>query len=98
VGVGAFGQLTYWGRTDNTKLGDCSPTCPDSAVLHVRRLYWGADAALGVGLASLALSAYFFASSSGSGGAASAKPGDDELSLLLAPTASGATASLSGSF
>jgi len=96
AGVGAFALLTYWGRNDNKMLADCSPTCPDASVLHVRRLYWGADASLGVGIASLALSTYLFAT--GSSGSATKPTDDEELSLQLAPTPSGATASLAGRF
>jgi hypothetical protein len=63
VGVGGFALLTSWGRADNRLLAGCSPTCPEASVQRVRRLYWTADASLGVGLVSLAASTWLFAGS-----------------------------------
>jgi hypothetical protein len=52
--LGAGALLTSWGRKDNDALGQCSPMCNPSALHHIRRLYYGADAAIGVGVAALA--------------------------------------------
>jgi hypothetical protein len=53
AGLAGFGVLTYWGRQDNDRLATCSPRCPPASVEHIRRLYLGANVALGVGLAAL---------------------------------------------
>jgi len=63
AGVGGFAVLTSWGRADNRMLATCSPSCPTASVQHVRRLYWAADASLGAGLVSLALSSWLLAGS-----------------------------------
>jgi hypothetical protein len=95
VGVGGFGFLTYWGRADNNMLSTCSPTCTDGSVRHVRELYWAADASLGVGIASLAISTWLFASS---GPAEKSTQAAGPLSLDLRPTRAGGVATIAGRF
>jgi hypothetical protein len=93
AGVGGFGLLTYWGRADNALLADCAPRCTDGSVRHVRNLYWGADASLGVGLVSLAISTALFAAR---GPAESSATGP--LSLDLRPARAGGVATVVGRF
>jgi hypothetical protein len=69
VGVVGFAGLGSWGHTQENELeGSCSPHCSDARVSEVRTKYLLADVSLGVGVASLALGAYFFFSQ-GSGDA-----------------------------
>jgi hypothetical protein len=95
AGVGGFGLLTYWGRADNNMLSGCAPTCTDASVRHVRELYWAADASLGVGVVSLAISTWLFASS---GPPESASRASGPVSLDLRPTRAGGVATLAGRF
>lgn len=60
AGLAAGGLLTYWGRVDNDRLAQCSPTCPSGAVDHVRHLYLGANIAFGVGVAALAAATWIY--------------------------------------
>jgi hypothetical protein len=53
VGLGGYGVLTYWGRSDNAKLADCTPNCSPASVEHIRKLYLAANISLGVGVAAL---------------------------------------------
>ena len=95
AGAGGFGLLTYWGRADNALLGGCAPSCTDASVRHVRELYWAADASLGVGVVSLAVSTWLFASR----GSTEATPGGaGPLALDVRATRAGGVASLAGSF
>jgi len=94
AGAGGFGLLTYWGRADNAMLGSCAPTCRDANVRHVRELYWAADASLGVGVVSLAVSTWLFARASGSAERATS----DALSFEVRPTRAGGVAAVSGRF
>lgn len=69
VGVAGFAGLGSWGHSQENELeGSCSPHCSDARVSEVRTKYLLADVSLGVGVASLALGAYFFFSQ-GSGDA-----------------------------
>jgi hypothetical protein len=96
VGLSTGAVLTVWGRKDNTNLGGCSPACPDGTLNHIRRVYQGADIAIGVGVAALAVAYWSYAflqgSSSETHGAESA------MRLDVAPTTSGGFASVSGRF
>ena len=94
AGVGGFGLLTYWGRADNALLAGCTPSCTAGSVRHVRELYWAADASLGVGIASLAVSTWLFAARGGE----DAAPRTGPVSLDLRPTRAGGVATLAGSF
>lgn len=66
VGVGAaglagFAGLGAWGRSSESKLElTCAPHCGKGEISAVRTKYLLADVSLGVGIASLALGAYFF--------------------------------------
>ena len=61
VGLAGFGALAAWGRSNESKLElRCAPRCRKSEVGDVRTKYLLADVSLGVGVASLALGAYFF--------------------------------------
>jgi hypothetical protein len=93
AGVGGFSLLTYWGRADNALLAGCAPSCTDASVRHVRELYWAADASLGVGVVSLAVSTWLFASH---GAEEASAPGP--VSLDLRPTRAGGVATVAGRF
>jgi hypothetical protein len=61
AGVAGFAGLGSWGHSQENELkGSCSPHCSDARVSEVRTKYLLADVSLGVGVASLALGAYFF--------------------------------------
>ena len=95
VGLGGAGLLTYWGRKDNDKLALCAPSCPQSSVDHVRKLYVASDVSLGVGVAALATSLVWFI--------ASAPPKEEPAPQAryrfdVAPGATGTYATFSGSF
>jgi hypothetical protein len=94
AGVGGFGALTYWGRADNKLLTGCAPTCTDASVRHVRELYWAADASLGVGVVSLVVSTWLFASSGTESSAEGARP----VSLDLRAARAGGVATVTGRF
>lgn len=69
AGVVGFAGLGAWGHSQENQLeGSCAPHCSDARVSAVRTKYLLADVSLGVGVASLALGAYFFFSQ-GSGDA-----------------------------
>jgi hypothetical protein len=93
--LGAAGLLTYWGRKDNDALTQCSPTCDPGATQHIKRLYLGADVALGVGVAALAGATWLYVRSHAS---TEEKGSEQALHLDLAPTTSGGYASVSGRF
>jgi len=61
VGVGAFAGLGAWGKSGENELKrECSPHCSHDRVSSVKTKFLLADVSLGVGVASLALGAYFF--------------------------------------
>jgi hypothetical protein len=86
LGMAGYGVLTYWGRKDNDKLGDCSPNCPQASVDHIDKLYLGANISLGVGAAALL------------GGAFLVWRQHSSYSIEVEPTQSGALATFSGAF
>ena len=92
AGAGGFGALTYWGRADNAMLASCAPSCTTASVRHVRELYWAADASLGVGVASLAISTWLFAAHHGETSA----PGP--VSLDVRAARDGGVATVAGRF
>jgi hypothetical protein len=94
AGVGGFAVLTTWGRADNKMLASCAPTCTDASVRHVRELYWAADASLGVGVVSLAVSTWLFASRGGEESAPAAGP----AAVDLRAARGGGLATLTGRF
>jgi len=68
VGVAGFVSFGAWGHSQESQLeGTCSPRCGRDRVSPVRTKYLVADVSLGVGVASLALGAYFLLSASGHG-------------------------------
>jgi hypothetical protein len=94
--LAGFGLLTYWGRKDNDRLADCSPNCAPASVDHIRKMYLGANIALGVGVAALVGAAWVALS-----GGSSSK--DDTVAqgryvLQMQPLYQGAAASLGGRF
>ncbi len=95
AGVGAFGLLTYWGRLDNQKLGQCAPYCSAVSVDHIRKLYLAADVSLGVGIAGLGVATTMLLMT---GGSAKKERAPSTLALDVAPTPSGGFATVSGSF
>jgi hypothetical protein len=97
AGLAGFGLMTYWGRVDNQQLKNCSPTCPKTAVDHVKKMYLAANIAAGVGAAALVTWAYlaFIAPDSGPKEAATRGP---SYSVGVSPIPAGGVASISGSF
>ena len=86
--------LTIWGQQDNSSLESrCKPACDPSSVDHIRTLYIAADLSFGVGAAALAVTTWLFAKSH-----AENAPGSTAMRIDVHPTASGAVASVSGTF
>jgi hypothetical protein len=101
LGIGGYGVFTLKGRADNDALiALCKPTCMETSVKHVRNLYLAADISLGIGVAALAASTYLFLKSGGSEEAsASTRSSTSHISgLAVEPTASGAVATVGGTF
>jgi hypothetical protein len=98
VGVGGAGLFTYWGRTDNVTLrSSCAPECNPASVHHVRMVYLAADVSAAVGVTSLIASTWLFLHSTGS----DEKPPKETARLRmldLRPSASGAVATIGGTF
>jgi hypothetical protein len=94
--LGAGAVITIWGRNDNNNLSACSPNCADSTLQHIRKVYQGADIAIGVGVAALAAAYWSYAYSSGT--AAESKGSETALRFDVAPTTSGGFAAVSGRF
>jgi hypothetical protein len=92
--VGAGALLTYWGRTDNAALAQCTPNCPASSVAHIKTLYVASDVAFGAGAAAIGLATVlFFTSPSRERAAPRAAYAVD-----VVPSRSGGVATLSGVF
>jgi hypothetical protein len=103
LGLGAGGLLTYWGKSDNDALSQCSPNCQPASVDHVRTMYLAADISFGVGAAAVGVAALLFATSH-SGGEAPPSAATKVSPLRTAyffdvqPARSGAFATVSGAF
>jgi hypothetical protein len=82
LGLGAGALLTYWGKTDNAALAQCTPNCQPSSVEHIRGLYLAADLSFGAGAAAVGVSTLLFATSH----------------FDVRPVRSGAVASVGGGF
>jgi hypothetical protein len=94
AGLAGGGLLTYWGRQDNQKLADCSPSCPPETVHHIRMLYLGADLSFVVGGLALGTAALLWMTSGPS-------PSEERLAgahFGISPTPSGAVASYGRTF
>jgi hypothetical protein len=94
AGLAGGGLLTYWGRQDNQKLSDCTPTCPPETIHHIRMLYLGADVSFVVGGLALGTATLLWLTSG---------PAPQEGRLAgahfgIAPTRSGAVASYGSRF
>jgi hypothetical protein len=98
AGLGTFGLLTYWGRKDNDKLGQCAPNCPQGTVDHIHRLYLSADVALGVGIAAIAAAYLVYAHSRSTEEEAAGR--EEALLFGVQPSSSGsgAVGSIAGTF
>ena len=89
VGLGGFAGLAVWGRSNESKLElTCAPHCSASKISEVRTKYLLADVSLGVGVASLALGAYFFLR----------QDGGDAPPVGVSATARSATLTYGGAF
>lgn len=95
LGLGAGALLTYWGKTDNDALAQCTPNCQSSSVSHVQTMYLAADISFGAGAALLGVATFMFATSHGGEKPA---PATTATRLDLAPTPSGAMATVTGAF
>jgi hypothetical protein len=61
AGLAGFAGFGAWGRSTESTLEDsCAPHCSQDRISGVKTKYLLADVSLGVGVASLALGAYFF--------------------------------------
>ncbi len=93
VVAAAGGLLTYWGSQDNSDLQKmCKPNCSPASVDHVQTMYIAADISFGVGAAALAAATWMLVKPHGED-----KP-SPSAKVEVHPTASGAFASVSGSF
>jgi hypothetical protein len=97
LGLGAGALLTYWGKTDNDALSQCTPNCQPSSVDHIRRMYLAADLSFGAGGAALGVATLLFATSHPGEGAAKA-PVKAAYGVDVRPTRSGALALFEGAF
>lgn len=98
VGLVAGGVLTAWGNSDTTQLENtCKPNCSATSNDHVKALYVAADVSFGVGAAALAVTTFLVATSHKSEGDDN-KPARTGVLVDVAPTRSGAMATVSGSF
>lgn len=103
LGVGGYFTFNLKGSADNDALRVlCKPDCNPTSVRHVRNLYLAADISLGIGIAALVGSTYYFLRSDS---APEERPrsrsgsSDSHISALgLAPTSSGALATVGGTF
>jgi hypothetical protein len=94
AGLAGGGLLTYWGRQDNQKLADCSPTCPPETIHHIRMLYLGADVSFVVGGLALGTATLLWLTSGPA-------PQEERLAgahFGITPTRSGAVASYGRTF
>jgi hypothetical protein len=96
LGLGAGGLLTYWGKTDNSALSQCSPNCQPSSVAHIRALYLASDISFAAGAASLGVAAILFATR-GSASAGKEHP-QSAIRFDVQPMRSGAFATFQGGF
>jgi hypothetical protein len=94
VGLGAYGMLVYWARTDNMSLASCSPNCSPESVDHIRHLYLAADVSFGVGVGALGTAAWLLVTSTPKKQA----PAHSAYTIDMRPTRSGAVAGVSGTF
>jgi hypothetical protein len=60
VAIAGYGVLTYWGRSDNDQLAQCTPNCLQASVDHIHNLYLAADISLGVGIAAVVTGGYWW--------------------------------------
>jgi hypothetical protein len=97
AGLGGYGVLTFWGRRDNDRLGQCAPDCAPASVEHIRRLYLAADVSLGVGLVTLATTTWLALRPEPTRERA-ARSTFARTQLELRPTSSGAWAAIAGRF
>ncbi|MGC4090706.1 MAG: hypothetical protein QM756_23110 [Polyangiaceae bacterium] len=90
LGVGAFAGLGAWGRSQESSLkNSCSPDCSSQQVGEVRTKYLLADVSLGVGVASLALGAYFLIAGSSSDAAARASARVPQVAVSIGSGSTG---------
>jgi hypothetical protein len=95
VGVAGFAGLGAWGHSQENELeGSCSPHCSEARVSEVRTKYLLADVSLGVGVASLALGAYFFFSQ----GSGDAQARGRAPQVAVVASSKGASLAYGGSF
>jgi hypothetical protein len=99
LGIGAGALLTYWGKTDNDALAQCSPNCQPASVDHVRTMFIAADISFGAGALLLGSGIWILASShSGDRPSAAVVAPQTGVVFDVAPTRSGAMASVQGVF
>jgi hypothetical protein len=102
LGVGGYFTLNLKGSAENDALAAfCAPDCRPESVRKVRNIYLMADVSLGIGIAALAASTYLFFRSPDSPeeeGSPRSRSGGGISGLSIAPTSSGAFATVGGTF
>jgi hypothetical protein len=92
---GGYVLFSTWGRKDDQILQQrCAPTCQQSSVDHVEQRYLVADISLGVGVAALGSALLVYALR----GSTEESHGQQAYAVEVHPTATGALASVTGSF
>jgi len=96
AGLAGFGILYAIARNDNKDLMSCWPTCSESRLNDVRKLYLAADVSLGVGVAALGVATWlYFDSKSSEERPAVKKP---RYAVDVQPSTTGLYATVSGAF
>jgi hypothetical protein len=97
AGLAGFGILYAIARNDNNNLTQCWPTCSESRIGDVRKLYVAADVSLGVGVAALGAATWlYFSTKSPSDERPSPKA--PRYSVDVQPSRTGFFTSFSGAF
>lgn len=98
AGVGGAALFTYWGRQDNSALrSSCAPDCNPASVHHIRMVYLAADVSGATGVAALIASTWLLLHSRSSGEMSSKETARLRM-VDLRPSASGAVATIGGTF
>jgi hypothetical protein len=102
LGIGGYFTLNLKGSAENDALAAfCAPECKPESVRKVRNIYLMADVSLGIGIAALAASTYLFLRSPDSSEEEDRPRGRSSggiSGLSVAPTSSGAFATVGGTF
>ena len=99
LGAGGYAVFNLKGSANNDALvAFCKPDCNPTSVRHVRNLYLAADISLGIGVAALIGSTYLFLRSDSAEQESPRARSTHISGLSVAPTTSGALATVGGTF